>query len=383
MSGLSQWTRARAGFLTVAGVLGVVLIAGSLLTLRPWVRAALLLADIAEADRPFGSWARLGASDIQTEDVIVSTRYGVIPGRLYLPHASSGKAVLLVHGLHAGGISEERLGPFARRLATRGISVLTPEMEELRRYRISSQTTDKIEDSVAWLLRQRRLVPGGKVGLIGISFSGGLSIVAAGRRPIRDSLSFVMSIGGHGDLYRASRYLATGEIAGSGAYPKPHDYGVGILLLNLSRHLVPAEQEAGLSAGVAAFLGEHPAEGHRLMESLPSPASQILRWVENRDAASVGPMLVPHLMEFASDPNLSPERSSPPAAPVFLLHGQGDNLIPADETKSLARHLQRSTRVEWLITPLISHVELERSPARRDLWEMTRFLAKLFEVAYR
>ena len=41
----------------------------------------------------------------------------------------------------------------------------------------------------------------------GISFSGGLSIVAAGRPALRDSVAFVMSFGGHGDLIRVMRYL--------------------------------------------------------------------------------------------------------------------------------------------------------------------------------
>ena len=45
---------------------------------------------------------------------------------------------------------------------------------------------------------------------MGISFAGGLSMVAAGRPAIRDRLAFVFSFGGHGDLPRVLRYLCTG-----------------------------------------------------------------------------------------------------------------------------------------------------------------------------
>ena len=45
----------------------------------------------------------------------------------------------------------------------------------------------------------------------GISFSGGLSIVAAGRPALRDKVSYVMSFGGHGDLPRVMKYLASGK----------------------------------------------------------------------------------------------------------------------------------------------------------------------------
>ena len=46
--------------------------------------------------------------------------------------------------------------------------------------------------------------------MMGISFAGGLSIVAAGRPALRDHVAVVLSLGGHGDLPRTLRYLCTG-----------------------------------------------------------------------------------------------------------------------------------------------------------------------------
>ena len=71
-----------------------------------------------------------------------------------------------------------------------------------------------IEDAVKWTSEQPQFRTDGKIGVVGISFTGGLSIVAAGRDSIRDRVAFVMSFGGHGDLSRAMHYLASGEVLG-------------------------------------------------------------------------------------------------------------------------------------------------------------------------
>jgi hypothetical protein len=45
---------------------------------------------------------------------------------------------------------------------------------------------------------------------MGISFAGGLSVVAAGRPALRDHVAYVFSFGGHGDMQRVLRYLCSG-----------------------------------------------------------------------------------------------------------------------------------------------------------------------------
>ena len=351
--------------------------------LKPWIQAGLLLLDAVDSQQRAEWLHRWNDRSVRTEAVQMGTRYGPIFGRFYLPSGPVGTPVVLVHGMHAAGIAEERLGPFARKLAARGIPVLTPEMEELRHYLITPQTTDKIEDAVSWLAGQNRFARSGRVGLIGISFSGGLSVVAAGRTGIRDKVSFVVSIGGHGEIHRAMRYLCTGQLPEGRGYARPHDYGVGILLLNLADRLVPATQTRPLTEGITAYLHEDEEQGRARMQELGEPAAQILKWVDGRDFDHVGPLMLPWLEPLASDPALSPERSAPPAASVFLIHGAADRLIPAFETEALARYLRGKTEVHWLITPLISHVELERSPALGDIWKLLRFWERIVRASGR
>ena len=70
--------------------------------------------------------------------------------------------------------------------------------------------------------------------------------------------------------------------------------------------------------------------------------------VNNRAVDKLGPILLP-AVESVSDAtaehtSLSPERATPPAAPVFLLHGAEDNVIPSVETVLLTNYLQRQNR---------------------------------------
>ena len=95
---------------------------------------------------------------------------------------------------------------------------------------------------------------------------------------------------------------------------------------------------------------------------------------------NLGPILLPHVAELGGDPALSPSRSTPPSAAVYLLHGADDNVIPAVESVLLAGELrQRGVRVEHLVTPLITHAEVDRPPTFGEVWTLVRFWGKLLD----
>ena len=202
-------------------------------------------------------------------EIAVPTRGGDIPARFYRPSRQTRRTVVLIPGVHRDGINESRLVGLAEDLAATGYGVLTVAAPDLQRFKITPQVTDTIEDAVKWAGEQQQFRTDGKIGIVGISFSGGLSIVAASRDSIRDRVAFVMSFGGHGDLARAMHYLTTGEVLGDldkakmssavlgadhvGVHP-PHDYGVAVALLNLADRVVPPDQVAALSKGIDGFL---------------------------------------------------------------------------------------------------------------------------------
>lgn len=365
------------------------LVGAGLLALRPFVRATSLVVAAADLDGWLAratAWQRQGVS---TTLFSIPTRQGALPARVYRPVTSLGRTVVLTPGVHADGFNEPRLVGLARHLAAHGLAAVTPDLPDLKRYQVTPATTDLIEDAARWVTGQPDLAPDGRVGLIGISFGGGLSVVAAGRTALRRQVAFVLSFGGHGDFPRVLRYLCTGRLPDRSILP-PHDYGVVLILLGAADRIVPADQVVRLRQGILTFLHashldmydkararEEFARARALADEMPEPARTLMRYVNTRDVKALGPILSPHVEGYGGDPALSPERSAPPAAPVYLLHGADDNVIPAMESTLLARHLAGHTTVHHLVSPLITHAEVDRRARASDVWRLIAFWGRL------
>jgi acetyl esterase/lipase len=105
-----------------------------------------------------------------------------------------------------------------------------------------------------------------------------------------------------------------------------------------------------------------------------------MAYVNDRDVSRLGAILLPHLEALGGDPALSPAQSPVPRAPVFLLHGRDDNIIPAVESAMLARGLaQRGGTVQFLATPLLTHAEVERGAAASAAWDLVRFWSRVLD----
>ena len=191
-------------------------VAGAALLWGPaYARALALVVRAAEIDGWLQRAAELEARSWSTDGAFrLPTRHGAISARLYRPAGPVDRAAVLTPGVHAMGIDEPRLQRLAGELAASGIAVLTIALPDLVRYRFSLDAVDQIEDAAIWLSAHDDLAPDGRVGLMGVSFAGGLTVVAAGRPGLRDRVAFTFSFGGHGDLPRTLGRVQ-GEAAGS------------------------------------------------------------------------------------------------------------------------------------------------------------------------
>jgi dienelactone hydrolase len=353
----------------------------------PYLVAVAFLLDMAGTDSVIRRAIPVRTSTVTTEDFQIPTRHGPLQARLYSPAAQVERTAIVFPGVHGGGVNEARLTRFCGRLASTGALVLCAPLPELRRFRVTSASTDQIEDVTAWATRQPSIAPGGRTALVGVSFAGGLAVVAAGRPALRDRLDLVLAIGGYGDLTRTLRYLCTGELP-DGTTRQPHEYSLAVVALAGLPHLAPPEQtemlEEGIRTYLEASLEESPGRAQateRLqqlrtgMADWPEPSRSILQAVVDRNREEVGRLLLPWLEQLAADPSLSPERSPVPSAPVFLLHGTDDNVIPSSETPLLAAYLERAgvPHVRALLTPLVSHAGLLDRASARDAWQLVSF----------
>jgi dienelactone hydrolase len=289
---------------------------------------------------------------------------------------------------------------------------VTPDIPELSRFEITPAITDAIEQAASWLATQPGFAPDGRIGMMGISFSGGLSIVAAGRPSLKDRVAYVFSFGGHDDLTRVLRYLCTGQEAlprgqvrlkadttevGSGRLQPdvlnktPHDYGVAVILLGVADRVVPAAQVERLREGVRRYLwasaldsgvDQSKAEAEfdavrALARTLPQPAATLLREVVDRDVVHLGARLLPYVSLYGGAPALSVAKSPKPSSPVFLLHGTEDNVIPSVESEYLAEDLRGHAPVRLLLSGLISHADADRPPHAGDVAALASFWGDL------
>ena len=376
-------------------------------TARPTVTAAALILDLTGQQPAVRGWLPVHADVVTTRDLDVPARHGAVRARLFSPASPRGTTLAIFPGVHGGGVDEPRMNALARQFAANGLRVLIAPLPELRQYTIRPRSTDDVEDVSLWLASQKDLAPSGRIGLVGVSFSGGLALVAAGRPSLAGKLELVAAMGSHGDLPRAMKYLCTGELPDGTTQP-PHDYGSVIILLAGLHHFVPPEQVEPLRHAIVTFLDASsldvtdPAksallfqEAAQLGSDLPEPAHEVMGWVNHRDVKTLGPKLLPFLEELGGAAELSPERSPATTAPVFLLHGSHDNVIPYTETPLVASYLtaRGNTRVTSLLTPLISHANVQRpggpgqqnassqaSPPTGEVWRLIRFWASMLRV---
>jgi fermentation-respiration switch protein FrsA (DUF1100 family) len=349
----------------------------------PYVSAAAVILDLSGSH----SWVRrllpVHVQEVATRDLQVPTRYGPIDARLYEPRTRDHRSLIVFPGVHAGGVDEPRLAALSKRLAGTGVTVLSVPLPELRRYRITPVSTDMVEDAANWMAGDRTLAPTGRITIAGVSFAGGLALVAAGRPSLTDKVAAVVALGGHDDLPRVMTYLCTGRLPDGSVRPA-HDYGIVVILIAAIPKLVPAEQVSLTRGAVLRFLDASSAEStdlshsaalfadaRRMANDAPEPARTLLTRINDRRASTLGPQLLPYIEELGGAAALSPARSPATRAPVFLIQGAADNVIPSTETPQLADDLRRqgNRQVRWLLTPLLSHADVT-PPGALDAWRL-------------
>lgn len=355
-------------------------------TLSLLVRMGRLQGVIA---RHVGSWQQ---TTVERRMIAFTGRHGPRVARVFLPARVRTRPLMLSGGVHALGIEEPRLIAFAEELARTGTPVITPALPDLAEYLVTPRLTDDIEDAARAVLDSSEVPHAAdrRIGLLGISFAGGLSVIAAGREPLRDRIAFVFSMGGHALLPPVMRYICTG-IQPDGRPHPPHDYGSVILLTNMADDVVPPDQVRPLRDAVHQFLHashvdmfDKPQaalefEKARQMETgLPDEARAFMHLVNTRDVAGLGQRLLPSLDRWGQEDALSPVRSPAPTAPVFVMHAEGDDVIPDSEAPALGAYLRsQGTPVRVHVTPMINHAEVKRTPTVTELITLVRFWAEL------
>lgn len=347
-------------------------------------RAAQLLVSFSD---PHGE---ADPARVDEEIAVVDVPEGAWPARsvrarVFLPHGADERtapAMVLVHGVHEKGIEEPRLVRFARSLARAGIVSLTPEVEELSDYHVAPRSIDTVGAAVRAL---RARAGGRKVGVMGMSFGGGVALLAASDARFADDVAFVVAVGAHDDLARVSHFFATNEIAdpsGAPAAVKAHEYGATVLVYTHAEDFFPKEDVPAASDALRLWLWERHDEARAAAQRLSPPSKEK---VERLFAADLAPVRAEILAVIekkkAEMAAVSPHgRLGGIHAPVYLLHGAGDTVIPATETLWLASDVPSAWRRAVLVSPAIQHVEL-KEPKIGDEVALVHFMGQVIAEA--
>ena len=361
-------------------------VAAVLALVRPcwtYFRAAAILLRVQAPQHP-GALANFRAHPIEEVLTEVPTPSGPIRARLYIPkdnHRLNAPGLVLVHGVHRLGIDEPRLVAFARALSASGIRVLTPELLSLADYHVDRSSVDLIGYSARALSAQL----GQKVGVLGLSFAGGLSLLAAADPRFAPCMSLVVSVGAHDDLERVSQFLISNMIErpdGTTLRMTAHEYGVLILVYSHPEDFFPPADVPAAHETLRLLLWEKVDESRKQAERLSPSSRQKMELLYNHQVEPLTEELrqsiARHRVEMAP---VSPHGNlGALQVPVLLLHGAADNVIPPSELLWLQSDVPPAALKAALISPAISHVAMGGEPSVADQWKLVHFMAQILEL---
>jgi pimeloyl-ACP methyl ester carboxylesterase len=329
---------------------------------------------------------KLVREPVRTEEVTFSTAAGVVRGRVYLPERRpNAPGLVVLHGVHHLGMEEPRLRSFAAAMASCGLRVLTPELPGIADYHVGTGDVKVIGESVRWFAGQT----GGPVGVLGLSFSGGLALVAAEEPVYGPEFKFVFAVGSQDAMSHVAKYYLTGQEArpdGTIQRLTPHEYGSLVLEYEHLEDFVPVEDEAAIRPVLREHLYEDKGAEEAARAKLDARQRVEAAGLMDSGSAMTKAMLAAsdtkHLGEMEV---LSPERAlRTMTTPVYLLHGEGDNIIPAAESLWMASELPKGTLKEVLVSPVLSHVDLDGARSEVwDEWRLVHFFALVMHAAER
>jgi len=262
---------------------------------------------------------------------------------LYVPRARAAEgALVLVAGADRVGKDHPLFVAFASALARAGFAVLVPEIANLRTLRIRRGDEVLVADAVAWLGERT----GRRVGLAGVSYAVGPALLAALDPRVADRVGFVLGIGGFHDLGRVVTGLRNPY--GKWLFASANADTVDDPADRTTLMAIAARKMADLDADVADLFNQLGSEGRAVYAVLdaqdPSRADALVA------------ALPPRLRDEIAGLTLKDRDLSGLKAPLILVHGGDDPLIPPEESIALAA--AAGDKADLTLIDRMRHVEL-------------------------
>ena len=347
---------------------------------REHVRAMSLLARMSQQK----NWiARLDQHPYEIQTLTFHSATGLSRARLYVPSGiENPPAMVVVPGLHQLGMNEPRLMNFAKSLAESGVEVLTPQVDALADYRVEPQSINLIGTSAQFLSHR----VGEKVGVLGLSFAGGLSLMAAADPKYADDIFFIAAVGGQDDVQRVEHYLVEGQTRWPDSTlltTPPNEYGWLIVIYSHPEDFFAPEDVEGARESLRLLLHENGKQANARATQLSPEGQRLMKEIFDGHRELFRDRLLADLDKHKTEAiAVSPhDHIQGLKAKVLLVHGEGDDVIPPSETEWLTCDIPKGDLQEALISRAISHVSLEKAPGWRDQVAVIHWIALMLKDA--
>ena len=370
-----------AGLLLIIPILVILLYP----TVQDYLRAMSLITRLENPHA--GGWiATTDLHPVAVRDTMFDFRDKSIPARIYWPRGVGfAPGIMVVHGMHEEGINEPRLVSFARSLAATGFFVMTPLVPGIAQFRVEAESADLIGTAAQSFARELGLP---KVGIMALSFSGGLALVAASDQEYSPSIGWVAAVGAHYDLAHVLRFFATGEALrpdGSVDHLKPHEYGPLIVVNDEPQDFFPSQDVTAARDAIRLLLAGKGKASEQITKTMTAGGQEVMQRIYHKQRDSFAPGILAEIGKRREQ-----LAAASPAGhlrfltmPVALLQGADDSVVPPTELLWLKRDIPPNLLLDALVSKAITHVEVGGRVTLRDRLALVHWMAVLIHAARR
>ena len=347
------------------------------------LRAASVLMKISDP-HAHGFIADYGLNAVKTYDFQLKVNGGTARSRVYMPEGiPHAPALVILHGVHHLGIEEPRLKNFAQAMASHGYMILTPELPGIDDYHVSAASVPVIGEAARELTRWNGAP---KVGVLGLSFAGGLALIAASDPKYADSIGYVTAVGAHDDVARVLKFFATNQIplpSGQTEKLKAHEYGPFVVVFSHPQEFFKGNDIPMAERAVQYLLWEDVPKAQAEAAKMSPEGRKKMKLLFDHHTEALAPMLLTSVDKYKAEYESASPRGNMAGlkVPVFLLHGAADDVIPPAETLWLEHDIPAGLVRRRLISPVVSHVELGGNPTARDEFDLVHWMSVMLDEA--